>query len=50
MKLKLKRGSRPRDWRDWQVKHVSGSGRIACTSADGGAHKSCTVNFGLRGI
>lgn len=33
-----------------RFKHVSASGRLACTSADGGARKSCTVNLRLRGI
>jgi hypothetical protein len=33
-----------------RFKRVSGSGRLACTSADAGAHKSCTVSFRLRGI
>lgn len=33
-----------------RFKHVKGSGRLACTSANGGARKSCTVDLRLRGI
>ncbi len=33
-----------------KFKHVAGSGTIECTSTDGGAHKSCTVNSTLTGI
>jgi hypothetical protein len=33
-----------------RFKHVKGAGTIECTSADGGAHKSCTVNSRLTGV
>jgi hypothetical protein len=33
-----------------KFKHVAGGGTIECTSTDGGAHKSCTVNSTLTGI
>ncbi|HVF79492.1 MAG TPA: hypothetical protein VNA28_14445 [Solirubrobacteraceae bacterium] len=33
-----------------RFKHVKGSGKLACTSADGGPHKSCTVRLRLRGL
>ncbi len=33
-----------------KFKHVQGGGTIACTSSDGGAHKSCTVTSTLTGI
>ena len=31
-------------------KHVKGSGRISCTTTDGGAHKSCIVDSKLTGV
>ena len=31
-------------------RHVKGSGTIACTTTDGGAHKACKVNSRLTGI
>ena len=33
-----------------KFKHVQGTGTIECTSTDGGAHKSCTVDSVLAGI
>ena len=33
-----------------KFKHVKGSGTIQCTTTDGGAHKSCTVNSKLTGV
>ena len=30
--------------------HIRGTGTIACTTTDGGAHKTCTVKTKLRGI
>lgn len=33
-----------------RFKHVKGSGTIACTTTDGGAHKTCTVNSRLTGV
>jgi hypothetical protein len=33
-----------------KFKHVQGHGTIACTTTDGGAHKSCIVNSALTGI
>jgi hypothetical protein len=33
-----------------KFKHVQGTGTIECTSTDGGAHKSCTVDSVLTGI
>jgi hypothetical protein len=33
-----------------KFKHVAGGGTIHCTSTDGGAHKSCTVDSVLTGI
>jgi hypothetical protein len=33
-----------------KFKHVKGGGTIACTTTDGGAHKSCDVNTTLTGI
>jgi hypothetical protein len=31
-------------------KHVKGTGTIACTSTDGGAHRSCTFNLRMTGV
>lgn len=31
-------------------KHIKGRGTINCTSADGGAHRSCKVKLTLKGI
>jgi len=31
-------------------KHVKGTGKISCTTTDGGAHKSCTVDSKLTGM
>lgn len=33
-----------------KFKHVRGSGTIRCTTTDGGAQKTCTVNSELTGI
>ena len=33
-----------------RFKHVRGSATIQCTTSDGGAHKSCTVNSTLTGV
>ncbi len=33
-----------------RYKHVTGNGKLACTSVDQGVHKSCTVTFRLKGI
>jgi hypothetical protein len=33
-----------------KFRHVRGTGTIACTTIDGGAHKSCVVNSALTGL
>ena len=33
-----------------RFRRVRGSGTIACTTSDGGAHKSCTVKSKLTGL
>lgn len=33
-----------------RFKHVTGSGKLACTSVDKGVHKSCQVTFRLKGM
>jgi hypothetical protein len=30
--------------------HVKGTGTVACTTTDGGAHKSCVVDSKLTGV